>query len=192
MFRNSTGEERDVAMKGVGKTGWVAVLAALLVLGSSAAVFAEGTKIAVLDLKRCLTESKKGKQLGTELVKKRDELLASARQKEAELKKLIEEYDRQKGLLSDNAKKDKEKEFEAKRKKFQEFLSATEAEMRKSSEELTDIVVNDLKDIVTEIATRNGYDIILNRDGLWLVYAATTLDITDEVIRAYDAKAGGK
>ncbi len=179
-------------MKTVGKKGWVAALAALLVLGMVAVASAEGTKIAVLDIKRCMLETKKGKQLGTQLIKKRDELLASAKEKEAELKKLIEEYDRQKGLLSETARKEKEKEFEGKRKKFQEFLSDTDAEMRKASDELTEIVVGDLKDIVTEIATRNGYEIILNRDGLWLVYAATTLDITDEVIKAYDAKAEGK
>lgn len=179
-------------MKDIKKTAWIAVLAALLVLGLAAAACAESTKIAVLDLKRCLTETKKGKQLGSELVKKRDELLASAKQKEAELKKLIEEYDRQKGLLSETAKKEKEKEFEAKRKKFQDFLSSTEAEMRKASDELTGIIVNDLKEIVTDIATRNGYEIILNRDGLWLVYSATSLDITDEVIRVFDSKAEGK
>lgn len=169
----------------------IAVLAALaMLLGCFALpVFAAEQKIAVVDLERCLTGSKNGAKLGKEFRAKREELGKKLEAKEADLKKMIAEYEKQAPLMSADAKNAKKAEFEKKRDEYQKELSAAEQKMRASGDELTGIVVKDLQGIMDDLAKKNGYSLIINRSGAWVLYFDKALDITDEVIRIYDEKA---
>ncbi len=180
-------------MKNVGKLISFAALGAVVSLCFLATpARAEGSKIAFLDIKRCVTETKMGKKYGEEFRAKRDELTAEVKAKEAEVKAFIEDYDRQVALLSDKAKKEKEAQFEEKKKAFQKFYESAQEEMKRSSDKLTEAVLKDIEQIMRGIAEKGGYDIVMNTNGPWILYLNDSSDITEEVMKAYDEKAEGK
>jgi Skp family chaperone for outer membrane proteins len=174
------------------KTTLAVVLAIFLVALFSTQGFCEAQKIAVIDFEKCLTKSKKGARLGAEFRAKRDEMAKKITQKEEELKKMIADYEKQAALMSSEAKSAKKNEFERKKAEYQGEVEAADKLMRQSGEELTSLVFRDLEGIIKDLSKKEGYSVVLNSSGVWVLYYQDSLDITAEVIRLYDEKAAAE
>ncbi|TAL16077.1 OmpH family outer membrane protein [bacterium] len=174
------------------KTTLAIVLAVFLAALLSTAGYCESQKIAVVDFEKCLTKSKKGARLGGEFRAKRDAIAKKITLKEDELKKMIADYEKQSPLMSAEAKSAKKSEFEKKKAEYQSEVESADKLMRQSGEELTSLVFKDLEGIIKDLAKKEGYSLILNSSGVWVLYYQDALDVTAEVIRLYDEKAAAE
>lgn len=163
------------------------LLGAFVVALFPLAAFGAGNgKIAVVDLQKCIRDSVKGKQIYDKLKKTKDEMQKKLDKKQNELLKLKEELDKQGMMLSVDAKEDKEKEFERKRREFKYFYDDLSEEMRKVEGEARKEVLKDLEKVVTSIGEKGKYMMIFERRSSGLMYVESPIDITDEVVKAYD------
>jgi len=166
----------------------VIILTTLFAFVATASAAPTG-KTAVVDLQKCISKSKKGERLGSKFRAERDGLKDFLKEREEELKKMMEDFEKQAPVLNEEARQAKRREFEEKKAAFQKEIEAEEQKIRAKGDELTSIVLKDLEIIVREVAEKNGYDMILNKAGVWLLYADDSMDITDEVIRIYDERS---
>lgn len=160
------------------------VLIAVLLLATP--VLAE-TKIAYVDLQKALNLSKAGaaaKGEISDLVKKYE---AEFKGKQEELLKKKSELEKQASLLSDSAKADKEREYQKEVVDLQRFQKDVKDELQQKDAEHTKRILNELFEILQKIGKDGKYTMILEKNQGAVIYAAESIDLTDQVIKAYDA-----
>jgi outer membrane protein len=148
-------------------------------------VFAAG-KIAFVDLATVFDGYEKTKEYDVKLE-------STQKEKQTEIDKrvnAIKEMQNKLPLLSDQEKKGKETEISTKTKELQEFQSAAEIDLREERNERLKEVLQDIQNVVEEIAKANQYDFILN-DRV-LLYGNDALDISKEVLSKINEKYKSK
>jgi outer membrane protein len=163
----------------------IIVMAFLIAVGTA---YAETLKIAFVDAQKVLESSKEGKRVrGTmeEYVKSRQKIIDL---EEQELKQIEEELSRQGSLLSAEAKKVKQDNFQKKLMEYQKRAADLNKEVQgKKFESLKDFNKK-LEEAVKLIADKEGYTFVLDRntEGGVVIYAKESFDITPKVIEQVD------
>lgn len=150
------------------------------------AMAADSTKIGVVDLQRCIQESIEGKRAKDELQKKKDSMQKKLDERQNKLLELKNELEKQGMMLSMGAKEDKEKEFERQRREFKYFYDDISNEMRKAEDEVKKVLLGELEKVVLDIGVKGNFTLIFERRSSGIMYLQKAVDITDEIIKAYD------
>ena len=166
-----------------------ALLAALLALAPAAA--RAQVKLGFVDLPRALNEVEEGKAAKAQLEKEFKEKQKQLDSKQDELRKLKGDYDKQAVVMSDQAKRDKQAELERKAGETQQLFVQLQSELSRREQELTGPILEKLGNAVREIAEAEGFTAIFERSRSGVVYMPAALDVTNEVIRKYNARPGG-
>ena len=158
------------------------ILAACPVLAAEAAM-----KVGLVDLFRAVNESEQGKKAKSELESMIKGKQESLEDKGKAIEKLKGEIEKQGGVLSAEAKKSKEDEFERMTREYQRTVADSQTEVRKKEGELTGRIVKELRAVIAGVAQEEQYTLVLeNAEGL-VLFADKGLDITDKVIQKFDA-----
>ncbi len=161
------------------------VLVALCLLPVSA-VAADPFKVGVIDLQRCIQDSIEGKKAKNNLQAKKDDMQKKLDVRQNKLLQIKKELEKQSMMLSMDAKQDKEKEFERQRREFKYFYDDISNQMRKAEAEVRKVLLGELETVVGDIGQKGNYTLIFERRSSGIMYLQNTVDLTDEVIKAYD------
>ena len=169
----------------------LAVLALALTLAPSARA---EQKLAYVDFQRAIKEVEEGKAAGAALKRDFEEKQKQLNSKSEEVKRLQEDFQKQAALLTPEAKASKGAEIERKMMETQEFYVKLQQDLSGKEREAMRPLADKMTAIVREIAEADGFTMIFDRDSAGLVYAPSSLDVTNELIRKYNAKypSGGK
>lgn len=170
-------------------TGPGTALAAVLLLATAAA--AEG-RIGVVDLQRCLNESKMGKKYKAEFTAEAEKMKAELEREEAALKVLREELEKQAMILSETARGERERSYRERVDAFKERFQQSQQALQRRDQELTRRILVDLQGVIRELGETGGYTLIVERGEGGVLYSPDRADITGEVVRRYDESAGGE
>jgi len=91
-------------------------------------------------------------------------------------------------MLSLDAKEDKQKELTKKKRHYKYLAEEFTREMKEAEIEATNKFGKEIEKVVEKIGKRDAYTLILGKRTMGLVYYDNAIDITDEVIKAYDQK----
>jgi outer membrane protein len=161
------------------------VVIALCLLPVSA-IAADSFKVGVIDLQRCIQDSIEGKRAKDKLQTKKDNMQKKLDERQNKLLQLKKELEKQSMMLSMDAKQDKEKEFERQRREFKYFYDDISNQMRKAEGEVRKVLLGELETVVGDIGRKENYTLIFERRSSGIMYLQNTVDLTDEVIKAYD------
>ena len=153
------------------------------------ATAAEPSTVGVVDLQRCLNESKLGRQFKSEFTAEADQLKAELEKEEAELKALREEIEKQGLVLSQTAAAERQAEYNKRLDAFKGRFKESQQTLQRKDQELTRNVLKGLQGIISEIGNAGGYTLIVEKQESGVIFMDTSSDITDEVIRRYDQTA---
>lgn len=147
---------------------------------------------AVVDFQRAINEVKEGIKAKEKL----DAMYAQRQQQmsglEQQLQTKYTEYEQQKALLSDSARAQREQELMELQGQAQQLAYQAEMEMQEAYAKEMEALIVKMRDIAVEIAKAKSYDMVLEATEGGLVYHSDKIpDITDEVIKKYDAKFPG-
>jgi len=159
------------------------ILAATILLVSPAMA---AQKIAYVDLQKALNMSQQGsqaKQEISELVKKYE---AEFKDKQQALLQKKDELQKPAALLSDSAKAEKEREYQQEVKDLQRFPSDVKEELQQRDAEHTQRILSEMNKILQQLGEQGGYSMILEKNEGAVLYAVEAVDLTDELIEAYD------
>lgn len=165
-----------------------AVITFVLSLSMGGMVFAQDLKAGFIDAQKVLESSKEGKRVKTameEYVRSRQKIIDL---EEGELKQLQEELGRQGALLSAEAKRIKESEFQNRVVEYQKKAAELTKEVQaKKTSALRDFNKK-LEDAVKQVAEKEGYSFVFdkNAEGGGVVYAKETFDMTIKIIEQID------
>ena len=143
-------------------------------------------KIGVLDMQKLQQTSSSFQKIRERLKKKFDMLKKKLKAEEEGILRLDEELRKQSMMLSLDAKEDKQMELEKKRRHYKYIYGEVTQDMKDAEIDATRKVGREIEKIVEKIAKRDGYTIILEQGAVGLIYYNDSVDITDQVRKAYD------
>ena len=108
--------------------------------------------------------------------------------RQKEIKKLKEELEKQAMLLSEDARGAKERDYQQKVKEFQRFTKDIQEELQQKDNDFTKQILEELFKVIKEVGEKEGYTLILEQSESSILYADEKVNLTDKVIKAFDAK----
>jgi outer membrane protein len=181
--------------------GWLSaglMAAAVLAAGTSAVAQAPAPaapsagRVAYVDVQRVLARSAAGVAAREQLEREKATMQKEMDGKRVELEKLREEIDKKGALMAPDARRDKQDQFDRKRRDAARLADDFQKELEKKEQGLLAKVLQDVQGVVDRVGKQRGFHMIVERQRAGVIYAAPEADITDEVIRAYDQEAGTK
>jgi outer membrane protein len=163
-------------------------LVAFVVLSLCSLGFAQPIKIGYVDVQRVLSESKKGQEAKAKIEARSKELDRQFQQMQQELNSLREEIEKKGSLMSETALKEKQKQFNQKRRQLEQFVSDSQQELQEMERKAVAEILKDVESIIANIGKSKGYTLILEKQRSFILYAPPEIDLTNEVIKALDAK----
>jgi outer membrane protein len=167
-------------------TATLALAAALAGLAAVPAPARAEQKIAYVDLQRALNEIEEGKAAKARLKAEFDQKQKIIDEKKAEFDKLRADFEKQAVVMSEDARREKQGELEKKGMELQGFFVQLQKELSEREREATRGIFDKMHSVVKEIADSEGISLVTQAEAL--VYAAPSLDITNELVRRYNAR----
>lgn len=157
----------------------------VLALGAVAPAYAE-LKIVTIRAAEIVAASPQFKssqaQMKTEFERRKTELETEARKFAEDSQKFRREAD----LMSSDARAKAEKELQTRRIDLDYKQRQFGEDFQKRDRELSESLMNSIKQVVVDVATSQGADLVVQDP----VYAAPGIDVTDEVIKRLQAGDG--
>jgi len=146
-------------------------------------------RIAYIDVQRVLARSAAGVAAREQLEREKATMQKEMDAKRVELEKLREEIEKKGALLTPDARRDRQEQFERKRRDAARLADDFQKELERKESVLLQKVLQDVSGIIERVGKERNYYLIVEKRGAGVVYAAPDADLTDEVIRAFDQQA---
>ncbi len=144
------------------------------------------SKVGYVDLQKAIqatTVGKKAKtELETEFNKKKKELEA----KESDLKKMGDDLERKKSVLSEEVFARKQGELQEEMLKYREVVGKSQLEIQKKERDLTAPILEKMKAIVEKVASAKSYDLVLEKAEHGILFSKKENDLTDAVVAEFE------
>ncbi len=158
------------------------VLGLALGLLLPAAVSAQGHKIAFVDTTRAAANSKAGKAADQFLKDLRERKREEFKPKDANLKRLRDEYETQRFVLSRDALQERELDLLKVRRGLERDLEEAQEEFEIEQRKRMQPILKSILRVVNDVARDGGYDLVMEKTSPGVLFYSDKLDITDQVI----------
>ncbi len=170
---------------------------AALVLALAAALPAAALaqqKVGYVDLQRALHEIEEGRTAKALLKRDFDEKQKQLDVKKSEFDKATTDFEKQAVVMSDAAKREKAQELDRRARDLQGVFLQLQKDLSEREQQATRGIIDKMAAIVREIAEADGFSLVLEKSSGGVVWGEPSLDITNELIRKYNARfpAGAK
>lgn len=151
-------------------------------------IAADSLKIGYIEAQKVLEGSKAGKKAKADLeeyVKSRQKIIDL---EEKEMKELEDKLNSQGAVLSPEAKRTVQEEFQRKLLLYQKKVADLNKEVQTKKAEVLGRFNRCLEQIAKKVAEKEGYAIILDKDpeGGAIIYGEESMNLTEKVISEYD------
>jgi len=143
-------------------------------------------KLAIVDMQKALESAEAGKTARSELEKDFAKKQKRVQEDEEELKKLNEDFQKQSLVMNEAARNKRQAELQKKLMEYQQNAMASQTDIQKRQAQLTEPIINGLRDTVAELAKKNNYTVVLEKSRMGVLYSMDKDDITDQVIKIYN------
>lgn len=169
---------------------WVMVVGILVLLGGwlTKPVSSAELKIGSVDIQKAVNECVAGKEAKKALMKDADKLQRQFADKQKELQGLRDALDRQAPMLNPDARAAKEKDYQAKLREFQRWGEDNQNEMNQKRMEVERNIALGLQKVIQKVGADEGFTLILENNEQVVLFTSKAIDITDRVIKAFDAQ----
>lgn len=162
-----------------------------LALGFSAGfgpAAAAQARFGVVDMQRVILSVEEGKKARKSLedeIKSKEQLLIAQKQ---DLDKMNEEWKKQAALLSEQARMDKQKDFQEKFLKLRQAEMEFQEEIKKKEQTETQKIAIKVAEMVDTLAKGEKLEAVFETNTAGLLFLANPVDLTERVIKLYDEK----
>jgi outer membrane protein len=145
-------------------------------------------KLALVDRQRALISSDKGKEAEKTLTQLQDKKKKELQPLSDKCKKIQEDTESQKFVMSDDALQEKAIEYQRCGRDLERDVQAAKDELVVQQQKLLAPIAKKLEEVVNAIGKEKQFDLILDRSTPGVLYAPEALDVTDIVIKRLNEK----
>ena len=170
-------------MRQIGLWIGVAAMAGLVVAAPARAEL----KVGVVDMQRALNECEAGKKARDQVKAKFEKAQDQLKRQREDLDRLREDYDKKAVVLKEEERRNLEKDLENRSLDFKRKYEDFQRDLKRTDSELTAGIVDELYGLVRDYGQKHGYSLVLEASNGALLYNDKTTDITDDIIKLYNA-----
>jgi outer membrane protein len=149
---------------------------------------ADVAKIGTIDFQRIIDLSDAGKKAQEKLNRQAQQMEADLKSKGAEIEEGRKQFEREALVMNKEMKDAKEREMRIKINDFKQLQQRYTGVARELQFRLIGQIRKDVDNVVKELGKKEGYLLILERKEAGVIYIPSTIDITDQVIKQYNAQ----
>jgi outer membrane protein len=164
------------------------LLTAIMAVALMGAKAHADVKIGYVDMQKAIQSTKAGQKAKKDLETEFEKRKKTLQTKEADLKKQGDELEKKAMVLSEDVRSKKQKEFQASMMEFQQTVQKNQQEIQQEERKLTEPILKKLQTVIEDMAKKDAYTVILEKRENGVLWAQKELDITDEVVKAFEAK----
>jgi outer membrane protein len=142
-------------------------------------------KLAYVDVQRALNECDAGKRAKAEFQGRVSGLEARLQNQQNEVQGLKDEIEKKGMLMNPDQRQNLQDQYMTKLKNFERDYKDSRDELQQKDADVTGKIVHDLAQIIRTLGERDGYTMVMEKGSI--LWGAPGIDITDEVIRSYNA-----
>jgi outer membrane protein len=159
------------------------------IIWASGVAYAQSAgKIGIVDLQRVIRESQAGKSAKAAFEKEFQDKRRIIEQKTEQLSREKQDFISKAPVMEESARKQKAEDIDRREKDLNRTRDDFRDELQKRDFELTQKILTELESVIQAIGDSGGYVLIIEKTEGGVVYAAKGVDVTDQVIQAYDSK----
>lgn len=145
-------------------------------------------KIAIVDVQRIVNESIIGKAAKSNLEQQVNKAKLKVASMKSDFEKQKADLEKQSSILSGSALEQRREALAKKQVELQRAYQDTQQELARLNDKELGKVVEQVNEVVKELADERGYSFVFEKDKQSVVYAAARIDITKEIIETLDKK----
>jgi outer membrane protein len=170
------------------KRVWLVSIIWLVFMGFIPTVFAaDAGKIGVIDFEKIMKESSAGK-MNQKTINTRGQELKDKLEKEKQvLDEINRSFEREALVLSDEKKRERERDFRNQIEDFKIMQQNFAGELQNLERTLINDMQKAVFDIANEIGKKGNFSMILEKKNAGVIYIPDHVDITDTIIKKYNA-----
>ncbi|MFP6662952.1 MAG: OmpH family outer membrane protein [Deltaproteobacteria bacterium] len=167
----------------------IQTLVAVLVAGliSTAGIASAQSKVGFVNLQRAVAESATGKAEMGKFQKEVEKLRAEIEAEQKELEALKLEIERKAVVMKEDERRKLITDFEHKQIDFKRKVEETQVDLQAKNQTVVSALLQKLQQIIIKVGTEGGYTGIFDSGGAQVLFADPASELTDEVIKAFDA-----
>ncbi len=165
----------------------VSMMAAAL----SLTLAAQNTKVGVINIQQALLSTKDGQAAAQQLQTKFDPKRQDIAKKEGELQQLQAQFQKTQAVASEDQRTKLARDIDQRQRALQRDKEDAQAEFEQEKDKVLNEIGNRLMQVIDKFAKDNAYSLILDVSSQQtpVLYMASGLDITADVVKLYDANA---
>ncbi|KYG70545.1 hypothetical protein AZI85_00970 [Bdellovibrio bacteriovorus] len=144
-------------------------------------------KVGFIDMQKAIKGTAAGKKATAELDAQYSEEKKNFEKREVELKNMAQELEKKKAVLSEEAFKAKQIEYQKAVIAFRENVTKSQNDIQKKQEQLTAPILEKMEKVIAKVSKEKGFTMVL-QDTRMIVYSSTDADLTEDVIKAYESE----
>ncbi|MGH7814055.1 MAG: OmpH family outer membrane protein [Candidatus Binataceae bacterium] len=142
-------------------------------------------KFAYVDVQRALNQCDAGKKAKAEFRGKVQSVETKLQRQQSGVQALKDELEKKGMLMSPDQRQNLQDKYTEKLTDFKHAYQDSQTELQAKDNEITTKIVHDLAEIIRRLGQRDGYTMVMEKGSI--LWGAPNIDITDQVIRAYNA-----
>ncbi len=167
---------------------WLVSIIWIVFMGFIPAAFAaDAAKIGVIDFEKIMKESSAGKINQKVLNTRGQELKGRLEKEKQDLDEINRSFEREALVLSDEKKREKERDFRDQINDFKKMQEDFANELKSLEIKLINEMQKAVFDIANELGKKEKYILIIERKNAGVIYIPDQVDITNLVIEKYNA-----
>ncbi|MCK6569820.1 OmpH family outer membrane protein [Myxococcota bacterium] len=147
-------------------------------------------KLAFVDMQRALLEVDEGKKAKSTLEKMKSDKQRQLDGEQEALKKAKADFDTQKAMMKEDIRRQREEELAEKLGRLQMLYATLQKELAGKEAELTKDIFKRMAKILEKMGREQKWTMIFEKTESSVLWAEQSLDLTNELIRRYNAGEG--
>ena len=145
-------------------------------------------KVGCIDIQKAMNECQAGIEAKKAISREMEKLQKLFGEKQRELQGMKESLDKQAPMMKPDARAAKEKEFQTKLRDYQRWLEDNQKEIQQKGREMERTILQGMQKVIRKIGEEEGYTFILEKNENVVLFSSQAIDLTDRVIKTYDAQ----
>ena len=143
-------------------------------------------KIGFIDMREIMLKSDAGKKASEDFGKLYEKDKAMIQKREVEMKKLKDDLDKQRTVLTESAMKEKEAVYQKQFRDYQLMVKDANEELQARDQELSKKLVPDILKVINAIGDKEKYTLIIDVGSIPVAYFAKESNLTQKVIEEFN------
>jgi len=160
----------------------------LLMVFTSLTFAVEPLKIAYVDMQKALNYCEAGKEAKRQMTLELEKMQKVFAGKQKELEKIKDDLEKRGSVLSENVRREKDREYQTKLRDLQRLQKDYEDDLRRKDREFTERILKNMEVIIKQMGEEGKYTVILEKNQPTILFISNSLDLTEEVIKRIDQK----